>query len=740
MFEHLGGFVTRRRWWVLGATLVLLMGAGVLGGGVVDRLTSGGFQDPGAESSRAAEILEDRFGIQDPNLLLLVTAKDGSVDVPAVRSAGGELTKELAGEEGVNQVASYWSTGAPTLKSDDGSQALVVGVITGDEDEARETIERLSPEYTRSEGAIRVDVGGFEEIFRAVSATVEDDLARAEAIAFPITLVLMILVFGSIVSALLPLTIGAIAIVGSFFILRVLTEFSDVSIFALNLITMLGLGLGIDYSLFVVSRFREELRKGRAPRDAVVETVRTAGRTIAFSGITVALSLAALAVFPFGFLRSFAYSGIAVVLLAALAATIFLPALLAALGTRVDKLRVIRRRDRAEGDGFWHRMATTVMRRPLPIATSVVVLLLLLGAPFLGVQWGRTDHRVLPPENDVRRTMEQINGNFSVNSAEALSVVAPNVADPLGDSDSIGAYATALSELPNVASVDSVAGTFVDGTQAAEPSPASARYAIEDGTWLSVTPVGGASADERSELVEDVRATDAPFEVLVTGPSANDLDGRAALFSRVPLAALLIAITTFVLLFLMFGSVLVPAKAVVLNILSLTATFGAVVWIFQEGNLSGVLDFSPTGSIDVTMPILMFCIAFGLSMDYEVFLLSRIKEEHDRTRENVSSVALGLERTGRIVTAAALLLSVVFIAFATSSVLFIKMFGVGLTIAVIVDATLVRATLVPAFMRLAGNANWWAPSWMRRIHNRFGLSETAPARRIAEPELERSMT
>jgi RND superfamily putative drug exporter len=722
MFSRMGKFVVKWRWWVLAATTATLLAAGALGGNVADRLTSGGFEDENSESFRAAETLREKFGVEDPNLLLLVTAKDGTVDDPQVAAAGAKLTDELAAEEGVAQVASYWSTRAPALKSDDSSQALVVGVITGDEDQARETIERISPAYSRDGQGIDVAVGGFEELFRVVGTTIEGDLARAESIALPVTLVLLIFVFGSLVSATLPLAIGVIAIVGSFFVLRVMTEFADVSIYALNLVTMLGLGLGIDYSLFIVSRFREELRRGTAPRDAVVRTVETAGRTVAFSGITVALSLLALIVFPFDFLRSFAYAGVAVVLLAALAATVFLPALLAVLGRRVDKLAVWRRRDRVEGTGFWHRIATAVMRRPLPIATGVVVLLLVLGAPFLRVEFGRTDQRILPAEAKVRQVSEDIATNFSVNNAESLSIVAAGV-DPRANSQAIDAYASELSGLDNVAGVEALTGTYTEGARVAEPNAGSARFAGAEGTYLSVMPSGDSSVPEREQLVRDVRALDAPFNVEVAGPTAADIDGRESLFSRVPLAAGLIALATFVLLFLMFGSVVVPAKAIVLNLLSLTATFGAVVWIFQEGNLSGILDFTATGTLDVTMPILMFCIAFGLSMDYEVFLLSRVKEEHDRTGDNRSSVALGLERTGRIVTAAALLLSVVFIAFSTSSVTFIKMFGVGLTIAVLVDATLVRATLVPAFMRLAGEANWWAPKWMRRIYDRFSIGE-----------------
>ena len=720
MFERMGQVLVRRRRLVLVATVALVVAAGILGGNVVERLTSGGFEDESSESFEGAEVLRERFGVEAPNLLLLVTSETGSVDDPAVADQGVALTEELAAEEGIEGVASYWSTGAPTLRSDDSSQALVVGTITGDADQARERIEVISPKFNRNGDLIDVEVGGFEEVFRAVSVQVEEDLLRAEMIAFPITLILLLFVFGSLVSAALPMAIGGIAIVGSFFVLRVLTGFTDVSIFALNLVTAMGLGLGIDYSLFVVSRFREELGRGLTPHDAVVQTVKTAGRTVAFSGITVALSLSALLIFPLTFLRSFAYAGVAVVLLAAIAAVLLLPALLAVLGHRVDKLAIWRRKERTEGEGFWHRMATTVMRRPVPIATSVIVFLLLLGAPFLGVEFGRTDHRVLPVESQVRQTMDEIGRNFSVNNGESLQIVAVGAGNA---GDQIDAYATSLSKIDGAASVEAVTGTYANGERVADPNESSARFANEHGTWLSVMPGGDTSAAEREQLVRDVRAGDPPFEVEVTGPPAADIDGRESLFSRLPLAAALIGAATFVLLFMMFGSILVPAKAIVLNLLSLTATFGALVWIFQQGNLSGILDFTSTGALDMTMPILMFCIAFGLSMDYEVFLLSRIKEEYDRTGDNASSVALGLERTGRIVTAAALLLSIVFVAFATSSVTFIKLFGVGLTIAVLADATLVRATLVPAFMRLAGRANWWAPSWMRKVYDRFGITE-----------------
>lgn len=723
MFEGLGGAVVKRRRWIVVATIIFFIVAGGVGGGVAEKLSNGGFQDPDAESSRAARVLEREFGTVSPNIVLLVSVEDGSVDDPAIARQGRELTKELAQQEGLGQVISYWTTGVPALKSTAGDRALVAGVIKGDEDEIRERIEELSPEFTRGDGPVTVSVGGFAEVFRQVGETIEKDLVRAESIAFPITLILLVIVFGSLIAAALPLVVGIISIVGSFLILTLIAQATQVSIFALNLVTAMGLGLAIDYSLFVVSRFREELRKGHSPDEAVVITVRTAGRTVAFSGLTVAISLAALLVFPIGFLKSFAYAGVAVVLLAAITATVFLPAVLAMLGTRIDKFSIRRTHKEATHEGFWHRMAIFVMRRPIPIATIVIVFLLFLGGPFLGVEFGLPDDRVLPEEASAHQVSQVIREEFSVDATNNLLVVAPDVGDVSASRDQIAAYAASLSAIDDVYAVDSALGSFLGGEQVAPPNEGSARYVSDEGTYFTVVPSVEAVSPEGEELVRGVRALDAPFEVHVAGASADLVDSKESVFGRVPLAALLIALTTFVLLFLMFGGVLVPVKAIVLNLLSLTATFGALVWIFQQGHLSESLDFIVTGTIDVTSPILMFCIAFGLSMDYEVFMLSRIKEEYDRTGDNQAAVAMGLERTGGIVTAAAAILSIVFVAFTTSAVTFIKLFGIGLTLAVLMDATLVRAILVPAFMRLAGRANWWSPSWMRKIHERFGISE-----------------
>ena len=725
MFERLGGWVVRRRWLILIGTAVFFVAAGGIGGGVAEKLSNGGFQDPAAEASVAQRVLDREFGVTSPNIVLLVTAENGDVDDKSTISDGKALTQELASEPGMEQVVSYWTTGIPAFKSDDGQQALIIGVIQGDEDEVRERVEELSPKFSRTEGDLTVKVGGFAEVFRQVGETIEADLIRAESIAFPITLILLVIVFGTVVAATLPLLVGVISIVGAFLILTVISGVTDVSIFALNLVTALGLGLAIDYSLFIVSRFREEVRKGRTTDEAVRHTVATAGRTVAFSGLTVALSLAALLVFPIAFLKSFAYAGVAVVILGAITATVFLPALLSVLGPRIEKFRVRKIGAKPEGTGFWHRIAVFVMRRPIPIATVVVALLVFLGLPYLGVEFGLPDDRVLPSSATSHQVSQALRDDFPVDATNNMLVVADDIGDVAERREDIESFASKLSQVDGVYAVEAATGTYLGGQVVAPPTEANARYASEDSTYFTVVPSVEAVSPEGEELVRDVRAVDAPFDVRVAGPSAELADSKDSLFAKLPLAALLIGVTTFVLLFLMFGGLLVPVKAILLNLLSLTATYGALVWVFQEGHMSGTLDFIVTGTLDVTSPILMFCIAFGLSMDYEVFMLSRIKEEYDRTGDNQASVALGLERTGSIVTAAALILSIVFVAFTTSGVTFIKLFGVGLTLAVLMDATLVRGTLVPAFMRLAGRANWWAPRWMRKIHDKFGLHEVS---------------
>jgi len=733
--QRLGHFIVRRRVVLLVLTAAGVVVAAVFGGGVAEHLSSGGFDNDSFESSRTEDVLTEEFGSGTPNFLLLVTARDGNVDDAAVRERGLALARELDADQQIGEVVSYWDQNASPLRSTDGDQALVVADVLGSHDDVDDWVSEHAERFTIEDDVVVVGVGGSAQVFTEVGEIIEQDLLRAELIAIPLTLILLLFVFRGLVAAALPLGVGLVAIIGTFLILRLVAGFTEVSIFSLNMTTAMGLGLAIDYSLFIVSRFREELAAGRSADAAVVRTVETAGRTILFSAVTVAISLAALLVFPLPFLRSFGYAGIAVALVAASAAILSLPALLAVLGPNVNRLAVLRRPPKPPSEGVWHRVATVVMRRPLPVATLVILFLLFLGSPFLRLELGLPDDRVLPEDAASRQVSDDIRENFDSNEAGAIQVVAEDVGHPLARAGEIDAYASELSTLDGVARVDARTGiyqdgeavlSFFDGATLTDGGGLGDRFRAESATWWSVVPDLEPVSPEGEALVHEVRDLDAPFDVLVGGEGARLVDSKAALFDSLPLALILIASAMFVLLFLAFGSVVVPLKALVLNVLSLTASFGAMVWIFQDGHLSGLLGFTATGTLTSTIPILMFCVAFGLSMDYEVFLLSRIKEEYDASGDNTAAVALGLERTGRIITAAALLISIVFFAFATARVSFMILFGLGLAIAVLMDAFVVRGTLVPAFMRMAGRWNWWAPAWMQRIYDRFGISEAGP--------------
>jgi RND superfamily putative drug exporter len=722
--ERLGRFLARRPRRILIVTCVFVALGAAVGPSVAPNLSSGGFDDPSSESAHAAARIERIFGVSDPDMVLLVEARSGSVDDAAVRRDGIELTRSLQGEQGVLRVDSYWSLGgAPPLRSTDGTKAMVLANLEGSQNDKHELLEHLTPRYSGTNDSVVVSVSGFSEIYRQVTDQVEKDLVRAELVAIPILLVLLLFVFRSPVAASLPLGVGLIAVVGTLLVLRVVAAMTEVSIFALNLTTGMGLGLGIDYSLFVVSRFREELAAGQTVPDAVAGTVATAGRTVLFSAIAVAASLSALLLFPIVFLRSFAYAGIPVVALAAAGAILTLPAVLALLGEGIDKWSV--RRSPAPGTtGAWYRIASSVMRRPVPVAAAGTLVLLVLGAPFLGVKLGLPDHRVLPPGAPGRTVTDELSRDFAGNEAAALLVLARGV-DPESSQEEIRGFAQRLSAVDGIARVDAATGSYVEGDLLFSSETLGQRFAADDATYFSAVldPAIESQSLEAEEVVHEMRTLDAPFTFEVAGPSADLVDGKRSAFARIPMAVVWIAFVTFVTLFLLFGSILVPIKAVVLNLLSLTATFGAMVWVFQDGHFSELLGFTPTGTLVLSNIILMFCIAFGLSMDYEVFLLSRVKEEYDATGDNDLAVARGLERTGRIVTAAAALIAIVFLAMISSGISFIKMFGLGLALAVVMDATLVRGALVPAFMKLMGPANWWAPARLRRLHDRFGIRE-----------------
>ncbi|MFE5895619.1 MMPL family transporter [Streptomyces sp. NPDC056462] len=746
-------FVTARPRLSLLAALVITALAVFAGSGVADRLGSGGWEDPNAQSTYATKALEREFPASQPNLLLLVDAGEASVDDPAVAAEARRIATRLAGEKGITGVGSYWQadpSAAAALRAEDGHEALIAARITGQEKEAGETLDRIAPEFRGAHGPVEVSVGGPVAVRHEMQTIIQEDLIRAEVIALPVTLVLLVMVFGSAVAALLPLGIGIVAILGTNAVLRGLTEVTDVSVFAMNLTTALGLGLAVDYALFIVRRFREELATGAEPLTAVGTTLRTAGRTVLFSALTVAVSLAAMLLFPQYFLRSFAYAGIAVVLLAAAAALILLPAALVLLGHRVNSLdlrRLFRRGRRASGpqdpkasaqepgtsvtsgtsgaagpssasEGkAWARTANLVMRRAPFFALGTTAVLVLLGLPFLGVKFGTADDRQLPSSAESHVVQQHIRDGFPGSPGGGLEVLAEGRATEAQYAD----YKERIAALPEVLRVD---GPLVQG----------------DSAYFTVLPKGEAVDDPAQRLVDELRATQAPFDTKVTGAAAVLVDSKDAIAERLPLAAAFIAIVTLLLVFLLTGSVLIPIQAVVLNALSLTAMFGAVVWIFQDGHLSGLLGFTTPGSIETTLPVLMFCVAFGLSMDYGVFLLSRIKEEYDTTGDHDQAVRHGLQRTGGLITAAAVILAVVMVAIGTSRVTNTKMLGLGIALAVLMDAMIVRSLLVPAVMRLTGRATWWAPGPLRRFHERFGVSESgdeptpAPA---TEPSQER---
>lgn len=727
LFIRLGRFAVRRRRAVLIGTALFIIVAAVLGSQTFARLKSAGFQDPGAQSTTAENTLKNVFGAGDPNVVALAAVSAGSVDDPAAAAAGRQLTERLSAIPHVADVSSYWSLGSPpTLRSRDGSQAIVVARVIGSDAQKSETYKQLKKVIGGNQGPLTVRFGGDLAVGSDIGAQIGADLGKAEAISVPITVVLLIIVFGGLVAAGLPLLVALIAVVGTLLALFGISRVTNVSIYAINLTTALGLGLAIDYSLFIVGRFREELSSGLAPDAAVVRTVETAGRTVAFSALTVAASLSALLVFPMYFLRSFAYAGSSVVVIAALGAVVSLPALLAVTGTRVNSLQVWRRAAKPGGRGFWHGLALAVMRRPVVIGLATLALLLVLGSPFLRVNFGQAGAEALPAGAQSRAVSESLLHDFNGDSGNTFAVVINGIGNPAARAAEIGNFAAEVSALPSVSRVEALTGTYTAGSLATPPGPASAALSRPTGTWLTVVPSVDQVSTAGQHLIQQIRNLHAPFRFGVEGQGATLSDTKSSIFSRLPFAFGIIAAVTFVLLFLVFNSVVVPIKAIALNLVSLTATFGAMVWIFQEGHLAGLLHFTATGSLDVTMPILMFCIAFGLSMDYEVFLLSRIKEEHDLSGDNTHSVAMGLERTGRIVTAAAALLAVTFLAFGTSGISFIEMFGLGLALAVVMDATLIRGLLVPAFMRLAGEANWWVPAWLHRIHDHIGIAESGP--------------
>lgn len=722
----------RARLVLLGACVFVAL-AGLFGADVAERLSNGGYTPRAAESVQAEQLLNDRFMAGTPNLILLLRST-GPVDAPETAKRGRAFTEQVASLPGVAFVDSYWSTGDRVLRSGDGHSALVLVRLAGDEDHAQRAAADLVPALTGPRGGFDVRATGEAQANLEIQRRGEEDLVRAELIGAPITLLILLLVFRTPVAALLPFAVGAISVMVTLAVLRLLVEVTEVSIFALNVVTLLGFGLAVDYSLFVVTRFREELaRTGRADL-AIRISVRTAGRTVLFSAATVALCLAALLVLPVYFLSSLAYAAIPVVLAASLTAVTVLPAMLTLWGRWInvgDVVTPLRRRLRLRLRGarvggapgaLWATLAAWIVRRPVLVALPTVAFLLVLALPFGHAKFGLIDHRVLPRDANAHVVADEIGAEFDLGEIMVLNVVLTGI-DATASPEQIGEYAQHLSTVAGVERVEAGPGIYAGGARRAD-MPVPEQFNRPDAARLRVVGEVEPFSGEGERLVRDLREVPAPGDRHVGGLAAVFTDTRDAIGARLPLVLGLIGVTTFVLLFLFTGSIVVPLKALVLNLLSLTATFGAMVYVFQDGHLRMLVgDFVTPGYLDVTIPILMFCAAFGLSMDYEVFVLARIREEYLRTRDNTRAVVVGLARTGALVSAAALLVGVVLILLATSGISILKLLGVGLCLAVLVDAVVIRGVLVPAFMRLLGERNWWAPRLLQRLHQRVGVRE-----------------
>ncbi|MEU9876066.1 MMPL family transporter [Streptomyces phaeochromogenes] len=725
MFDRVAELTVRWPRAVLVVASVLVAAMSVVGVGAFGKLVGGGFDDPDSQSTQASRVIDEKFG-GEANLVLLVSGGTQRVTDPAVEQDGRQLVADLRKEPELGNVVSYWDTQSDSLLARDGRSAMVLAHVKGDESTREEHAHDIIDTYTGRYEGLTVKAGGGTAVGAELSEQVLKDLLLAEIIAVPLTLLLLLIVFGGVVAALLPLAIGTVAVAGTFAELALLGSVTDVSVFSINLTTALGLGLGIDYALLMISRFREQLALGTSVADAVRTTVHTAGRTVVFSAGTVAVALTALLVFPQYFLRSFAYAGVGVVVIAAVGTLFVMPALLMLLGHRINSGRLPwpkadRHRRRAP---FWGRLAGTVMRRPVLTSVPVLAVLLLAAAPLLGVTFGTPDERVLPEDAASRQVSTALEADFAGDDEAAIQVVA----DGSVNYEAVDAYAEKLSLLDGVVRVEAATGTYAQG-KAQAPGPANEALERPDAQRVTVIGTAPPKSDDAQSLVQTVRDVAAPAgaeEVLVGGGDAELLDTKDSIASRLPLAGGLVAVTTFILLFLFTGSIVQPVRALALNIISLAAAIGAMTWIFQDGHLSSVLGFTAQ-PMDTSMTVLLFCIAFGLSMDYEVFVTSRIKELHDEGESTKDAVVHGLGHTGKIVSAAACLLAVGFFAFATAKVSFMQMFGLGSGLAILIDAIVVRGVLLPAAMRLLGRSAWYAPGPLRKFHQRFGISENGPA-------------
>jgi uncharacterized membrane protein YdfJ with MMPL/SSD domain len=708
--SRLAALATRRPWRVLAVTIAFMLVAVVVGGSLTKNLSATGFEDPSAEFVHARDTLQDATGASPaPGLIALVTP-GGPVDSSAGRAKVAEVAKTITDDPDVSSVVTAFNGGGTDLVSTDGRSTYIAtffGPIP--DDQAQDAAKRLEDQFA---GDATVKLGGAAVVGHQAGTIIGEDLAKAEMLAFPIIFLLSLWVFRGVVAALLPSVMGALVIFGGFLAIGLVNEATSLSVYALNLAIGLSLGLAIDYSLLIVSRYREEMAAaGGSGREALERTLRTAGKSVLFSAVTVAAALAGLMIFPQRFLFSMGLAGVMVAFIAAAVALLVLPAVLALLGMRVNALapKAWRRHsedaDKPITSGFWYRLSNAVMRRPGPVAAVTAVVLIIVALPALGIKFTSVDAGVLPTSASARQVSDALASNFSsdLSTQTYIAVTAP---DSPQAKAAVAEYAGRVARVANVNLVT------------------PPQYVGED-TWrIDAYSSVESFSSEGQQVVRDIRATGTPYPALVGGLPASFVDQKASIGAHLPYAILLIAFTTIVALFIMTGSVVLPVKAVIMNLLTLGSVLGILVWVFQDGRFEGLLNYDSVGALDLTQPILLGAMAFGLSTDYAVFLLSRIKEAHDAGAGTKDAVAIGLQRTGRIVTAAALLFAIAIGAFATSRVTLIKELGVGTALAVLIDATIIRALLVPSLMALLGQWNWWAPSWLRRIHQRIGFDES----------------
>jgi len=697
MFESLGHVLVKHRKSAVILFIVGILVAGGFGSLIFNRLDSGGYSNPNSDSYKVYEYLRDVLKVQDPSVAVVLDAGDRSVDDPTVANGALALEKKMSQEEGVTKTLSYWSSGGEkTLKSADGKAAYILIFGNGEAftPENQKLGEIFQSKYDGKVAGFTLYAGGVGVVGNAINEKIADDLKLAEGISIPLTFVLLAFVFGALAASAMPLIVGVAAILGAFFILFLISLFTDVSVYALNLTTGMGLGLGIDYALLMVNRFREEIHHGKSVEGSVVTTMATAGKTVFYSGMTVLVTMVSLTFFPLPFLKSFGYAGVSVVALAVIGAIFGLPPILALMGKRVDKGVVRRSAITPKEDGRWAHTARFVMKRPVPVVLLTLIALSVMAAPIGNIKFSQGDSRMLPASNPAAIATAVQAERFPGQTGNPIEIIVFDGADKTAE---IAQYAAKVAAVPGIVAV---------------VPPQVINKDVRLVAYQSMLP----RTPESQQLIHDVRAIKAPSGTLIGGVAADYTDSQDGIAKTLPWAFGWIALSVLILVFIFTGSIILPIKAVLLNVLSLAATMGVLTWVFIDGHLQWLVgSFTLTGSIDTSIVILIVVVVFGLSMDYELFLLSRIREEHLQGRSNIESVATGLQRSARIITAAAVLLAVVFAAFVTSGVTSIKTMGFGVALAVILDATVIRALLVPALMRLFGERNWWAPKSLQRF-------------------------